>query len=364
MNAAAKVDSPPPETAAALAPVYPWQQALWQQISHADSQRGHAWLFGGVRGCGKRRLVWHWAGWRLCLQPQPVGACGQCVSCQWLQGGAHPDLYHLQATTADGKTDGQRAIRVDAIRNLLPFVQTAGDRMRLVIIDPAELLNQAAANALLKILEEPAAMIHFLLISDQPSRLLPTIRSRVQYWDAGRLDTTAVSQFIADGQTALTATQQSALYQSSYAPLAARELLAGAWQAGRQDWVNDWISLIRNRATAGVRAAVLAAAWQKKLPVLEGLRWCSGIVREVIADRLGLPTMQPDLQLAELSAGTRHTSLGQWFNLYDWCLQQQVLLQQNVQPALIYATLWQQLAALVSSADSQPAGDTDLIHSR
>ena len=153
--------------------IYPWQQALWQKLV-TRPQHAHAYLLQGPAGIGKRVLVDQLAARLLCLQPQALNACGDCKACHLLAAGSHPDLYVLEPEEKD------KAIKVDQVRALVDFVvQTAhlGGR-KVVVVEPAEAMNPNAANALLKSLEEPAGNTVMLLVSHQPSRLLPTIKSR------------------------------------------------------------------------------------------------------------------------------------------------------------------------------------------
>ncbi|MFC3609057.1 DNA polymerase III subunit delta' [Stutzerimonas tarimensis] len=152
---------------------YPWQSALRAQLT-SRGQHPHAYLFHGPAGVGKRAFADGLVAFLLCQRPQPPVACGQCKSCLLLAAGTHPDHYLLEPEEAD------KAIKVDQVRDLVGFVvQTAqlGGR-KVVLLEPAEAMNLNAANALLKSLEEPSGNTHLILISHQPSRLLPTIRSR------------------------------------------------------------------------------------------------------------------------------------------------------------------------------------------
>lgn len=152
---------------------YPWQTALWQQFS-SRTQHAHAYLLHGPKGIGKRALAQRLMALLLCQRPLPDAACGQCKACHLLAAGTHPDNYVLEPEEAD------KAIKVDQVRELVAFVvQTAqlGGR-KVVLIEPVEAMNVNAANALLKSLEEPSGDTVLLLVSHQPSRLLPTLKSR------------------------------------------------------------------------------------------------------------------------------------------------------------------------------------------
>lgn len=158
-----------------MAEAYPWQAALWQQLA-GRSQHAHAYLLHGPQGIGKRAMAERLMALLLCQRPEGVQACGQCKSCLLLAAGTHPDNYVLEPEEAD------KPIKVDQVRDLVGFVtQTAqlGGR-KVVLIEPVEAMNVNAANALLKSLEEPSGDTVLLLVSHQPSRLLPTIKSRCQ----------------------------------------------------------------------------------------------------------------------------------------------------------------------------------------
>lgn len=158
----------------------PWHSAQWSALV-SQPHFAHAYLFCGPSGAGKRAFTSAFAAWLMCDRPAAEGACQQCRSCLLRQAGSHPDLLLIEPEEAG------KAIRVDAIRQLVDFIsQTAqqGGR-KVVVLHPAEAMNQNAANALLKSLEEPTAETYLLLVSDQPSRLLPTIRSRCRVQPLG-----------------------------------------------------------------------------------------------------------------------------------------------------------------------------------
>ncbi len=170
---------------------YPWLEAAWQRLLAGRGRPAQALLLAGPRGVGKGALALAWAQALLCEAPLADGAaCGTCPACHWFGTGGHPDfrLVTLQEKTGkEGETRMATAIEVDQAREAVDYVQLSTYRagFRVVLVNPADSLNLAAANALLKVLEEPPLHTVFVLVSDQPRRLLPTIRSRCTRLDIG-----------------------------------------------------------------------------------------------------------------------------------------------------------------------------------
>jgi DNA polymerase-3 subunit delta' len=170
---------------------YSWLTASWQRLLSTRSRPAQALLLTGPRGVGKGALAQAWAQALLCEAPLPDGAaCGSCPACHWFEAGTHPDFHAVtlqEKTAKDGDTRMATAIEVDQAREAVDFVRLSTYRAghRVVLVNPADTLNVASANALLKVLEEPPLNTVFVLVSDQPRRLLPTIRSRCARFDIG-----------------------------------------------------------------------------------------------------------------------------------------------------------------------------------
>lgn len=173
--------------------LYPWQSQVWQHLNQDSKRLPHALLLHGRVGIGKYDFARYFSQALLCSNTSHQGhACGECSSCNWFNDNSHPDFRLLSpeqeaesedeiATTK--KTKKKTQISVAQIRELSGFLSMTSHRsngLRIVLIHPAEALNQASANALLKMLEEPAEGVIFILVSHQLQRLLPTIISRCQ----------------------------------------------------------------------------------------------------------------------------------------------------------------------------------------
>jgi len=142
----------------------------------AQDRVHHAYLFTGAAGVGKRRTALALASALNCLQ-SPGDPCGECEACDKIASGIHPDVVTLEREGAAQIIPIENIRREVVTRVGLPPHE---GRMRVFLIDEAGALQPAAANSLLKTLEEPPARTMFVLGTTSPDLLLPTIRSRCQ----------------------------------------------------------------------------------------------------------------------------------------------------------------------------------------
>lgn len=174
--------------------MYNWHKEQWNKLAQRKASLPHAILLHGRSGVGKHAFAESFAYTLLCRQPNAEQqACAHCQSCLWLKDNAHPDFKLItpedESTTSSSskkKSSKKSQISVAQIRQLYEYLSLSTHQVegyRIIIISPAETLNMASANALLKILEEPPKKTLFLLVASQYQRLLPTIVSRCQAVD-------------------------------------------------------------------------------------------------------------------------------------------------------------------------------------
>lgn len=177
--------------------IYDWCKPQWSQLMALVERMPHALLLAGPAGLGKREFAEALAARMLCERARgEQGACGECASCRLIATDNHPDWLVVRPEALDDDADeGDEAASDDgdgkAKSKLIRIAQVRAvtDRLgvgshqggyRVVLLYPAEAMNVDAANALLKSLEEPPPKTLFLLITDHPRKLLPTIRSRTR----------------------------------------------------------------------------------------------------------------------------------------------------------------------------------------
>lgn len=223
-----------------------------------DEARGnrvpHALMLTGPAGSGKLPLALAYARYLLCTAPGETDACGVCPSCRMVQGYAHPDLhfsfpvvrykdaersisdvylekwrrrltqspyFDLADWLADMEAGNQQAMiyaaESDAIQRRLSLKSNQGGRKVLILCWP-EKMRTECANKLLKLIEEPPAQTVFLLVSEAPDQVLPTILSRTQLLRVPALETAVLERALTErhGLTTEQAAPLARIAQGSY----------------------------------------------------------------------------------------------------------------------------------------------------
>jgi DNA polymerase III subunit delta' len=235
-----------------------WDEVIGQEQAVARLRRAverpsHAYLLAGPRGSGVLEAARCFAAGLVC----PDGGCGSCNACRRARSARHPDVIEVEPAGT--------FVVVDQVEDMMKeaFTSPFEAERKVIIVTEADRMNEPAANKLLKTLEEPPARTHFLLLSEAPDELLPTVRSRCQ-----RIDFAALSD----------ADVTAALVASGVEPEAAAA--AARLASGRLD---------RARALAGGLAPLRAAALEVAASLDgSGGRAALGVeaLQEVLADTL------------------------------------------------------------------------------
>ena len=158
------------------------QEHLTRQLAAGllTGRLAHAYLLVGPPHVGKMTLAVNIAQAVNCPQRDSGAPCGECSQCQRIARGVHPDVQVIGIGRGEEDGPARRDIRIDQVREIEGFLNLSAyeGAGKVVIIDGAELMNAAAANALLKTLEEPPAGTVLLLLTANEDALLSTIRSR------------------------------------------------------------------------------------------------------------------------------------------------------------------------------------------
>lgn len=320
----------------------PWQAEIWQQLQQRrDSARlPHALLLSGPAGIGKQQFAQAFAESLLCKSPTDDGtACGHCKACELVAAGSHPDWLKI-APEEEGKS-----IKVDQVRALAEFTALHAhyEGYKVVIVQPAEQMNHAAANSLLKTLEEPSDNTVLLLVTANPQRLLPTIRSRCQslYFVCPDKDT-ALGWLVPQLQDKNRAGKL--LEIAAGAPITALELA----DSGLSEVFDDNFANIEALLSRQQDPLQVASQWQKQ-DGLRTLHWFSGWVTDMI--RLDSAATPPHLDYAGLQPRLHALSKQLELSTLHRFLEQlnearRLLATSSVNPQLLFEELLVRWSAL------------------
>ncbi len=308
--------------------MYPWHQNVWETLTTRFPNIGHGLLFYGKKGCGKETLAEQFLAWVLCAKRQPKHlACGECGSCQWLKADTHPNYVHI-TTDEDNKKQNAK-IKIEKIRDLLPFVQQTVDGWRVIIIEPAEALNTASANALLKTLEEPGDRVVIILLADHYLKLPATIRSRLQHFALDRINEQQAEQFLNQHLSHSDLAQQHLLMNlSNHMPLQAITLSESEWIPQRAEFLKDWQKLVVDKNMP----MAIATKWNKALTFSDFSQMFEYLLSDLICVKLNQQLKNTDLDFNVLA---ERYSLETLFSIYAELQQSKQYIEQNVQTNLV-----------------------------
>jgi len=259
---------------------YPWQEMTWQQlmVQHASQHLPHAILLSSQPHSGIESLALRLAARLICTEPVDDNACGLCRNCKLLRGGGHPDVFFLEPE------EDSKVIKIDQIRNFVHKISlTAGiAKYKVALVRPAEAMNKAAANALLKTLEEPAGDTYIILSSTEPARLLATIRSRCQQYIIRSADSLRIKDWLLE-QGYDSQQIDTALLAARGLPLLAEDYLKGDLLEVRRNVGIGYLKSARGQADP-VAVANSWVALNQPLVWLWLSQWMGDIARASLAN--------------------------------------------------------------------------------
>lgn len=239
----------------------------------------HAYLFVGLEGVGKRTVALALAKAIHC-GAMTDDFCGECSNCARIKDGNHPDVRVIEPLA------GKKEISIQQIRELereLNFRSFTGKR-KIMILDPAVLMNLSAQNALLKTLEEPPENSLLILIAPNAGGLLPTLRSRCLRLSFGPLARGQVSDFLASrhGMKADEAQFLAAMAMGS---------LGAAVNLDKEELVEKrrvWIGLLSSLHAGDYQAATVAAETlaSNRDEALKFLKWAESWYRDLLLHKV------------------------------------------------------------------------------
>ena len=331
-------------TAAGLpwTPLLPWQTSTVVDLLARRESFPHALLIHGPRGIGKHALSLGLAQGLLCETPRGDGqACGVCPGCHYAISGQHPDLMRLELVRIDeetGELDAVDQIAIDRVRRLIEFVRLTSHRQRakVVVIAPAERMNPAAANALLKTLEEPPAGTYLILASSEAGRLAPTIVSRCRKLLAPRPSADEARAWLAAQGVA---DPDIALAQAGGAPLAALAHADPVVEAERLAWMNA-LSNPEGLSVTSLSARIDAAGKEgRRTRLAWAIDWLIGWTADLARVAAGASARQnPDASPA-LARLARRVAPAPLFRYHQSLLQQRALVAHPLVPRLVAEAL-------------------------
>jgi len=339
---------------------------VWKQLGARRAHLPHALLLTGPRGIGKSALARSFAESLLCENPSSsLAACGSCIACGWLKQGNHPDFRLIQPEAMD---DGEEAaagsasssasgakkkpsqqITIDQIRGLDEFLHVGTHRhgVRVVLVSPAEAMNRATANSLLKSLEEPAPSTLFLLVSDDEQRLLPTIRSRCQHVPVTVPEHARAKEWVAEAGID---EPERWLALAGGAPLLAAELGSGEERALVDALV---VELAKGRhldpmGTAAVIDKVIKAE-KRPVPLRRAVEWLQKWLADLLAVKVGGGPRYFTAQAPALRETSRFATLPGLLAFSRKALQYRQHCEQPVNSRLFFEDFFLNYAALFRS---------------
>ncbi len=291
-----------------------WLQPSWQQLSdYQQAQKiPHALIINGDSGIGKKILIERFIRKLMCNNPLADHACGHCKNCHLLTASNHPDYFYVSSEQEGGM------IKIDQIRELsVQLHQTAHiSSYRIAVISPADKLNTAAANALLKTLEEPGKNTLLFLLTNHLEKLPITIRSRCQTLFCHAPTKTQLKEWLNNESV-----NEDILAITSHAPFLTRTYL----QQGIATWLTQVKTLLLGlwQQQHAINQVAKQLLFNDNLALLVNLfmYWVTHAITAQLTAKQSEDTIITQLMQYDIK---------QLFNLYDELLRTKKILTTNV----------------------------------
>ncbi len=313
--------------------IFLWQQSDWHRLTRYRNKLHHSLLINGQPGIGKREFSFELCQYLLCseVSEQDNRPCGQCQNCRLFNAGTHPDFHvltselesaegrlslltdysnrYLDSKEREKKTKYSRVISVDQVRGLIERFSTHAhiSAMRVALILPADCMNINAANALLKLLEEPPSDSILVLVTATPSHLPATIRSRCMTQTLTTPDKKSalawLAQHLPEPQIDI------ALTLANGGPLEARRLFETGFLQHHQNCLNGFAGLAAKQVTP-----IDLAGQLDKLEFGQLLVWFHRFVAELV--KFCVTGVKP-YWMESIRIDTQKVSVERLYGLYD-----------------------------------------------
>ena len=333
--------------------IQPWNEVLWDRLVQTNRSLPPGLLFAGPAGLGKDALALRLAAWYLCSSTTDTAEpCGTCQSCRLVSAGTHPDLHIVQSEMANAKAKspfaelGRRYLSIEStsrsakpksiigvnpIRALITALLSHAHfgHGKVALISPAERMNTNSANALLKLLEEPADGTLLVLVSSMPTRLLATIRSRCMRVEFAP---PAVPMAVDWLVPRVGSDAEALLALAGGAPLGAAALSENGFPGCRDEWLDDVAAL----ASRALDPLTCASRWHQAGAAMV-LEWLHGLVADLIGLASGatpprLFNLGFENQILALTGGIPAAAL---HDLFDTIGRQRRILDGSVDERLL-----------------------------
>ncbi|MDC8831263.1 DNA polymerase III subunit delta' [Alteromonas gilva] len=273
--------------------VLPWLHEHFSSLVERFNRNTlhHGILLSGPRGVGKEQLAEALMQSILCLKPTSEGACEACQSCKLIAAGNHPDRYMLES---------DKQLGVDAIRTSIQKLNTTAQigQHKVLLIPIADKMTEAAANALLKTLEEPTDNTYLLLITHRLTGLLPTILSRCEKHVLATPPTAQSLQWLA--QQGFTDVDEALLKAYGNAPLRLASALSDEKSITYRDFMDGLQAMLGNNQDI----TQAAAKWQDHAEQV--VYWCQQYFHDQYCQSQRNEDLQRYQQCIRLAARVRH----------------------------------------------------------